>query len=169
MEQNLPKDWTIDEARKLIRLWVATESIILVSMLMDRTPSSIQTRALRLQLPSRELDEYYRRRWTPEEDIKLLETFKQGGVDIFVLSKNMQRTVDALISRANKKHGINLTEIKASLVLPDIEEMTKNKAIGEKGARERDCPRCLKPYWSSWIGHRVCLVCKGSDDWQDAL
>lgn len=162
------KDWTKKEASMLIRLWIKTESILMVSILMDRTPSSIQTRALRLELPSRELEDSYRRRWTKEEDDYLFSTIKKGNVDIFELSKEVKRTVDAIITRIMTKHNWKLNQIAEKLNLPDAEKIyEEGPIIGEKQARERNCARCMKPFWSESFGRRVCLSCKQTEDWQD--
>ena len=168
MAKTTTKDWSNKEAAMLIRLWMRIESILLIAILMDRTPSSIQTRALRLELPSRELDDSFRRRWTKEEDQELVSIFEKGNIDIQKLSVEKRRTVDAMISRLMTRHGYKLRDIEKKLVLPDAESIYQEGKIKTSGlAQERTCPKCMRPFWSTGFGHRICLSCKSSEDWLD--
>lgn len=161
------KDWTIQEAELLIRLWTKVESIIIISIIMNRTPSSIQTRALRLELPPRNLNEYYRRRWTKKEDDELKKIISQGSVDCFSLSKKKERTIDALLSRA-LKIGFTINDLSKKIIIPDYIKIYNEGAIIGKGqSKERKCAKCLKPFWSDNFGHRICLSCKSTEDWID--
>ena len=169
MEKNMiTKDWTKKEAGMLIRLWMKTESISLVAILMNRTTSSIQTRALRLELPARELEDSFRRRWTEKEDQRIQQITKETNVDIFQLSKDMKRTIDAIINRMMTKHHLTLDAVSKIIILPDAEAIYNDGAITTTGqASERNRAKCMKPFWSEGFGRRVCLACKSTEDWQD--
>lgn len=169
MIKKITKDWTVNDTEMLIRLWVNIESIMLISIIMNRTPSSIQTRALRIQLPQRKLDDSYRRKWEKKEDDYFKKIFNNENIDIFELSYKTKRTIDSILRRAISKYNISIQDIAKRIQLPDYQEIyNKGRAIGDGESKERICARCLKPFWSENFGNRICLPCKSTEDWIDS-
>jgi hypothetical protein len=177
------KSWGDEENKQLIQYWPTIGSVVLISLMMNRTPSSVQTQASRLGLPIREEQRSkHRRRWTENEDITLSNGVKKiltsKNYNIKELSDLMQRSVDAVVSRIIEVHGRNSTIIKmlSTPLVPEKEELTlamekmskqSSKKSGDitKQGKMRQCRMCLRSFWSEWNGNRICLTCKRNEDW----
>src|SRR3546814_16195243 len=62
------RPWSDEGKRQLIEYWDSVRSTVLISLMLDRSPSSIQTQASRLGLPRPyEESDRHRRRWTRPE------------------------------------------------------------------------------------------------------
>src|SRR3546814_17295719 len=73
------RPWSDEGKRQLIEYWDSVRSTVLISLMLDRSPSSIQTQASRLGLPRRsEASDRHRRRWT-RRDGEDREDRKSGG------------------------------------------------------------------------------------------
>lgn len=181
MYQLKRRPWLDADNKVLISLWERVGSISLISIIMGRSKSSIQTQASRLGLPQRDdFSSNHRHRWS-ESDDRALEvhlkkfTGSDGKIEIQGLARAMERSVDAIISRLESWYE-NDPELLSRLVIPDVrmddDESTgfvdeaKKKRSGSK-AGKRYCLRCRKTFWSAGEHNRVCINCKRSDDWDD--
>lgn len=105
------RPWTTKEDETLIKQWDALGSITLISLLLDRSPSSVQTRASRLSLPRRvEENNKHRNRWKKDEEIRLkkfMNEYEDKGkkIPILDLSNKMNRGVDAIAAKLVEIYG----------------------------------------------------------------
>src|SRR3546814_12989547 len=116
------RPWSDEGKRQLIEYWDSVRSTVLISLMLDRSPSSIRTQASRLGLPRRsEESDRHRRRWTRRDredldDIVRTMTLPSGKIPIEQVAARVGRSVDAVAPR----------------LLADLE-------IGRATLRERRC------------------------------
>lgn len=187
------KSWSNDETRLLIESWDTVGSITLLSLILKRSPSSIQTQASRIGLPRRnEQLQRHRRRWKPEEEILLKnilieETDKNGKIRIDNIASKLDRTVDAVIAKLaddfydnetllnkiyipNSKLERLLRKENTPIKKAEVDPKTGHKLIEDtrRTSKMRKCLTCTKPFWSDGAHNRVCDKCKKiheGDDW----
>lgn len=183
------KSWTEKENKMLIGYWDVVGSITLLSLILKRSPSSIQTQASRLSLPRRtENLQRHRRRWSEEEErmldaAMLTETDDKGLVRIDIIAQKLDRSVDAVVAKLATKFE-NPDDLIAKIYIPEaklkdittpvttkksakkpepkLDPRTGRKAIEDTRhmAKQRNCLVCSKPFWSQGAHHRVCGRCK---------
>jgi hypothetical protein len=185
------RDWGDPDNKALIDYWGRVGSIVLIAMLLDRTPSSVQTQASRIGLPRRaEVKDRHRRRWTEVERRLLDDTVKaltqsDGRFPIEDVALRLGRSVDAVAAQLAESFGgpANLLE---KIVLPALPVpapapngvAAQPVVIGANGrpmigddrkrGKMRNCLSCTKPFWSEGAHNRVCSKCKRDDggwDW----
>ena len=187
------KSWSNQETQLLIESWDSVGSITLLSLILKRSPSSIQTQASRIGLPRRnEQLQRHRRRWQSEEEVllqKILkdETDSKGKIRIDNIASKLNRTVDAIIAKLaddfydaetliekiyipNSKLEKLLKKEDKPKKLLEIDPKTGKRAIEDtrQSSKMRKCLTCTKPFWSSGAHNRVCDKCKkahDNDDW----
>jgi hypothetical protein len=187
------RPWSEDENRLLIASWDTVGSIILISMMLDRSPSSVQTQASRIGLPRRKEDkDKHRRRWSPEDEASLdaaVEALRtpEGKIPIIQVAEQVGRSVDAVVAKLSDRFGegeslmqvIEVPEIDTSDVRYPSEPVgdgsrsrEKSKAALQKSTVEyragkegmtRRCLSCQKPFWSEGAHNRICNKCKSRD------
>jgi hypothetical protein len=177
------KTWTKDETGRLISLWDEIASITVLSILMERSTSSIQTQASRIGLPRRsEHLKRHRRRWSRSEE-KLFERsfedakYPDGRIDIYEIASDLNRSVDAVAAKIQEKFTDEPTmlsllvipdEIKEKIKIASQENKKENKVYKKRGEIKdlryyeimRDCLSCRNPFWSVGAHNRVCDKCK---------
>lgn len=187
------KSWSNDETKLLIESWDSVGSITLLSLILKRSPSSIQTQASRIGLPRRnEQLQRHRRRWQEEEEVLLNrvleeETDSNGKIRIDKIASKLDRTVDAVIAKLADDFYDAETLLK-KIYIPDskiekllrkdnapvedikIDPLTGKKQIEDtrRSSKMRKCLTCTKPFWSEGAHNRVCDKCKKiheGDDW----
>jgi hypothetical protein len=184
MPQGKRRPWRDADNTRLIELWDVVASVSLIAIMMQRTPSSVQTQASRLSLPPRaEQRDKHRRRWTDEDDVqldKLMDELRlaDGRIPIQAVADRTGRSVDAVVARLLARHGEE-SDILSRLVAPpppaagarpaapqrsDSASTSENKNQKNKG-KVKTCLKCRKPFWSSGNHNWVCITCKRSDDW----
>ncbi|KXV02029.1 hypothetical protein AD929_04280 [Gluconobacter potus] len=169
------KRWTNDDIRMLIYLWETVSSVALISRIMNRPPSSIQTQASRRSLPKRrDVSPRNRRRWTPEEDARMDDALDahlktDGSLPIIDVSTSLGRSVDAIVSRVVERFGEDSHYLQ-KLVIPEVPDVPKErrKKAHDDLSIERPCMACGRPFISPnrkliW----KCDPCKslGQDDY----
>jgi len=173
------RPWSEEEDNVLIDLWDTVGSIVLISLMLDRSPSSVQTQASRKGLPRRiEEKGRHRRRWTGDDE-GLLDslvaelTDGEGKIPIDVLAERMDRSIDAIVARLADRFGSTqalLDRIRLPRREPPREERRRaeDKARqapqGGAQARTRKCLCCGKPFWSEGPHIRICNKCKRNYD-----
>src|SRR3546814_19782606 len=99
------RPWSDEGKRQLIEYWDSVRSTVLISLMLDCSPSSIQTQASRLGLPRRsEESDRHRRRWTRRDredldDIVRTRTLPQGKIQLEQVAERVGGSVDAVASR----------------------------------------------------------------------
>lgn len=177
MAQAKRRDWLHDDDTDLMRLWPSVGSVALIGIMMERSRSSVQTRASRLNLPPRtEESDRHRRRWSEAEDTRLdaalLEVaLPDGKIPIQLVADRLERSVDAVVARIEARYGEH-SDIIGRLVAPPMPvpqaPAAKPPGSGRKSRREGgewDCLRCRRPFWSEGVHNWVCDRCKRTDDW----
>jgi hypothetical protein len=185
------KTWTKDETGRLISLWDEIASITVLSILMERSTSSIQTQASRIGLPRRsEHLKRHRRRWSRSEE-KLFERsfedakYPDGRIDIYEIASDLNRSVDAVAAKIQEKFTDEPTmlsllvipdEIKEKIKIASQENKKENKVYKKRGEIKdlryyeimRDCLSCRNPFWSEGAHNRVCDQCKKANGSADS-
>lgn len=177
MAQAKRRDWLHEDDTQLMKLWPAIGSVALIGIMMERSRSSVQTRASRLNLPSRtEESDRHRRRWSEPEDAKLDAALVEvalpdGGIPIQQVADRLERSVDAVVARIEARYGEH-SDICARLVAPPMPTLqpTLARVAGaprksRRSGGEWDCLRCRRPFWSEGVHNWVCDRCKRTDDW----
>lgn len=190
------RPWTEKEDALLINQWDALGSITLISLLLGRSPSSVQTRASRLSLPRRvEEKNRHRRRWAMEDERhlkSLIDEIERKGrkIPILELADKMSRSVDAITAKLVEIYGED--EVLSRITIPEEASRKKEKLSGSEvnynnpepgsgykatyrkaqqanpNARMRKCLACMKPFWSDGPQNRICNKCKkNQEDYYD--
>lgn len=179
IQQNKRRTWYEADNQKLIELWYSVGSVALISIMMQRSQSSIQTQASRLNLPARiEQCDKHRRKWTDEDDSRLNALTKthilpNGNVCIQSISKSIERSVDAVIARLAFLHGEDSAIIQGLISTPT--DTIKQKPSTEKtnqeaasGGKIKKCLKCRKSFHSEGKHNWICPTCKkNSGEWDD--
>lgn len=184
MSPNISRiSWGEEDTKKLISLWGRTGSVYIIAILLNRSMSSIQTQASRLNLPQRQEEPgHQRRRWTQEEDDYLIEITNQktGHIDVPEIAKKLKRGVDATFSRLEKfaqdaaalrrriyvPSVINTISIDA--YLPNRGNLDTSGVVPKNNDEKmRNCLDCGKPFWSEGKHNKICSNCKRRDDYYD--
>lgn len=187
------KTWSSDETELLIKLWDEIGSIVVLSILLNRSTSSVQTQASRIGLPRRsEHTNRHRRRWSRSEESLFQEsladaTFADGRIDIYEIAQDLNRSVDAIAAKLQENYNSE-PELLAALEIPDDvrDKVKEAKTLGSTEKRYklkgeikdtrysekmRNCLMCSSPFWSEGAHNRVCDKCKrahgGGDDGAD--
>ncbi len=164
------QSWSSEDNELLIMLWNAIGCVPILSMIMERSVSSIQTQASRLNLPSRDDGgELRRRKFSKEEIDDLKESMGyvsdgfDGKIPILALAKELGIGVGAAFRRMEMFWG-DEKEVLDRIIIPDMEEIKK---IGKnsKNGKQCDCLSCRKPFWSAGSHNRVCDNCKRNAEW----
>ncbi len=176
------KTWSEEETELLIRLWDDVASIVVLSILLERSTSSVQTQASRIGLPRRQEHlKRHRRRWSRSEE-KLFEdslmaaSYPDGRVDIYEIAKDLNRSVDAIAAKLQERYDTE-ADLLAILEIPD-EVRDKYDSAGKGGSsagayklrgeipdnryqeKMRKCLVCSSPFWSEGAHNRICDKCK---------
>lgn len=173
-DDNSRNTWTSEDVTRLLSLWSVFGSIMLIAAIMGRPPSSIQTQASRKQLPKRGSLPGLRRRWTKEEDKKILDIIQNvdenNKLDILKLASEMNRSIDAIINRLSQEHHIDIKSLVRYLVIPDPKDIAKSDVVclPTKEVKPKRCPMCLELFIPTDSGNRVCPTCRSSDAWRMA-
>lgn len=105
--------WTDESNRRLDSLWHAGAPINVIALLLDKTPSLVQTRASRAGLPVRPIPEFakrHRARWTDEDVAALgaLAVINERGPNFReteAFARRVERTIDAIVARLFEGYG----------------------------------------------------------------
>ncbi|PHY93065.1 hypothetical protein CSR02_13570 [Acetobacter pomorum] len=188
------KDWSSEDNVALIVLWHKFSSVALIALALDRSRSSVQTQASRKKLPQIKGDmSRHRQKWTSDEDdclVKNIERLKRkdGLVPALELSKEMGRSIDAIMARLESMHRNDLIKI---LWVPSLKDLLGNEAdnveaflnehgnsyveekkietkmvtaagevIRRKWPKNLDCLRCKQKFLSYGPGNRICPKCQ---------
>jgi len=112
------KPWTNEETDTLIRAWEDVGSIILLSILLKRSTSSVQTQASRIGLPRRkESLQRHRRRWSRSEERQLenliaTHSTKDNKIKIYDVAKAMSRSEERQLENLIATHSTKDNKIK---------------------------------------------------------
>lgn len=183
-KSNNRKRWMNEDLILLIKLWAEFGSVMIISKIMDRPPSSIQTQASRRNLPKREIGSgRHRKKWNASDDKALGELIPHGvadgSVDMASISKKCDRSIDAIFNRLVEHHSWDESVLLKKLKMPDTSDILMDlssqsgqvkpafKRINGKGTRT--CPRCFRPFHSEGRWHQICSACKRTDDWKSGL
>lgn len=171
------RPWKELDDTRLLDLWDTVGSVFVIARLLQRTRSSVQTRASRLGLPPRsENSDMHRKRWNKEEDAlldhhiqNLLASYNE--IPIQDISDKMGRSIDALASRIEEKYGENSSIIASIIAPPPPELKAKKKAENEKPqkGKVKTCLKCRKSFWSEGNHNWICGSCKRSEEWESEL
>jgi hypothetical protein len=161
------RPWDHDDNRALIAYWQAVGSINLIAVMLDRTPSSVQTQASRLGLPRRlEQRDNHRRRWSQDDDYQLEAALVDhrsvdGRIIVTKVAESVGRSVDAIVTKLAKKYG-GMDALKDLFVVPLASPGAGDgvpKAMpGKEGMRK--CLSCTNPFWSEGAHNRICGKCR---------
>ena len=178
MSQGKRRPWLDSDNTTLISLWDVVGSVALIAIMMERTPSSVQTQASRLGLPQRaEERDRHRRRWVHGDDdyldIVVVElTLRDGKIPIHQVADRMGRSVDAIVARLISRHGED-SDIMSRLMAPkpkikpveDVIKLTVQSKMQGKEGKQKKCLKCRDNFWSPGNHIWVCKGCKRSEDW----
>ena len=181
--------WSAADTETLVNLWQRVGSNALIGIIMQRSPSSIQTQASRIGLPEKAInDADHRRRWITAADTKLdaaIEANRRpdGLVPIIEVARSVGRSVDAVLARLTARHGedaeilgrlhVDLEDVgDAAGTEPARKTATTAKAEPKPTAtaptagqgKQRSCLRCRKPFWSRGAGNRICGTCARTNE-----
>ena len=189
MTQVQRKPWSSDETERLIHTWDEIGSIVVISILLGRSQSSVQTQASRIALPRRsEHLQRHRRRWSRSEERQLEvslqdNTTGSGRIDIYSIATDLNRSVDAIAAKLQERFGSE-AELAEKIDIPDevrdimdraLEQKADTKPYAERGTikdnryneRMRKCLTCQSPFWSEGAHNRICDRCKRLHDSDD--
>ena len=163
--------WDNKDIDRLLHLWNTFGSIMLIAAIMGRKPSSIQTQASRRQLPRRDSMPGHRRRWTDSEDDVLsdvcMKIHRSENIDILAVSKELERSIDAIINRLNQVHDISMEDIIPCIIIPTQEDLLQSGIRPKTQTKPMPtCPLCLKKFVPTSAFNRVCSHCKKSETWR---
>lgn len=185
MPQGKRRPWFDGDNTALIALWDVVGSVALISIMLHRSRSSVQTQASRLGLPPRsEESDRHRRRWMDGDDEKLenliIELARPEGIPIQVLAEKMARSVDAVVARIEARYGED-SDVIARLVAPPTPTLpaagTKPNLVNigdnaldpsnskKNPGKVKNCLKCRKNFFSNGNHNWICITCKRSDDW----
>lgn len=165
-------DWTDEEIRKLIRLWHAINSPMLIGFILGRSTSSIQTRAIKAGLPKRNLPEGIKKKWgsSDRETISsfILNKIKNNEkIDIVSYSRSVLRTPDSILNLMHIEYNCSYEQIKSIITFDNLDNILNTPSPKIKSASERICIKCSRPFWSEWSGNRLCCLCTSTDEWAE--
>lgn len=154
MKNTKRRQWNNKDNVMLQQYWDTVGSVILIALILDRTASSVQTQASRLNLPRRkEAKEKHRRKWSEQDEQNLQivlnnATSEEGRISIEQIAKEMERSVDAIAAKL-----IDIFEDKEELlkrlIIP-VPPPLKNKKRKSK----------IKPYIHIKAPKKVkCIIC----------
>jgi hypothetical protein len=184
------KPWSNEETDTLIRIWEDVGSIILLSILLDRSTSSVQTQASRIGLPRRQESlQRHRRRWSRAEERQLNDLIAKHStsdnkIRIYDVARDMTRSVDAIAAKLmeNLEHERDLLD---RVVIPDaIRRKLKDPQAGQDApqhykrrgeiedtrskSKRRDCLICRTGFWSEGAHNRICGKCTAAHENDEA-
>ncbi|SOC27143.1 hypothetical protein SAMN05428964_105289 [Thalassospira xiamenensis] len=186
MAQGKRRQWLNADDTTLIALWEQIGSVSLISRMMQRTTSSVQTRASRLGLPPRdEKRGRHRRRWDPQDDVVLDELLVSernslGRINIHAIAAKTSRSIDAVVARIVTRHGED-TSILDAFELPALPDPSEEPRKTDTAPAPHVCgtgcacggqpasPHRSKP--KNTAGRKTCLRCgssfysKGNHNW----
>lgn len=176
MSKNLgPRhEWTSGDDQILFNMWDETHSVFIISRIMKRSMSSIQTRASRLNLPSRdEASTKIRKKWKKVEEIQFQEWIEdaiknhKSVIKIENMAKVLNRTVDALVKKIASKYGEDSDVFKKiEIGHYDVNVIKKTvPQIKRETGKLKTCLKCRKTFWSEGNHNWICQNCKRSDEW----
>mgnify|MGYP006283055457 CR=1 FL=1 len=176
-EQNR-RSWTSQDNQALIDCWERVGSVVLIAMMLDRSPSSVQTQASRLGLPRRrEGRTKHRRPWTDEDSAALDAAIAEfsdsdGSFPIKAVADKLGRSIDAVVARLAAEYD-DPQRLFERIIMPpkppaDAEAGLPRRAapaprsVGDprKQPKKRPCLNCQETFWSSGAHNRVCPKCK---------
>lgn len=167
MSEIARKAWTDHDRHLLGRIWEGWQSIQLAALMLDRSPSSIQTQASRMGLPARlaETNENHRRPWSDEDDQTLHRVARSlrradGKLPIIEVSRQVGRSIDTVVERLLRIET-DRQALYRRLYLPELPEPPKVKDTRSQ-SRLRPCLTCGKKFQSWGAGNRICKKCKES-------
>jgi hypothetical protein len=184
MSQGKRRPWRDSDNTALIAYWDVVRSVALIAIMMQRTQSSVQTQASRLNLPPRTEERgRHRRRWMDDDDAHLdglIGSLRQpdGRIPIQQVADGMGRSVDAVVARLVGRHGedSDLLDLLVAPPLPQDGQAVAGAAPAgparaaapadpARKGKTRRCLKCEKSFWSEGNHNWVCVNCKRSDDW----
>ena len=163
------------------------------SIILNRSPSSIQTQASRVGLPRRnETLQRHRRRWSEDEELDLQvitnkHTDMNGKIRIDRIASEMDRSVDAIVAKLAIEFDGHNELIKRiyipnakiqKLIEPNVEYVQEEKEIDpmtghariedtRSQAKMRKCITCRKPFYSEGAHNRIYEKCTKAHDGED--
>ncbi len=183
------KNWEKSESETLIKLWDEIGSIVVLSIILNRSTSSVQTHASRLSLPRRkDSQQRHRRRWSRTEDRLLSAAIAKhtdgGKIKIYDVATDLNRSVDAIATKLQEEYTSE-EDLFAAIHIP--EEILAKKNVGSKQrdqkayagpgmvqdnrqkSRMRDCLTCQSPFWSEGAHNRICDKCKKNHENDESI
>lgn len=179
------KEWTEEDIQELIDLWKTIPSIHLLSLILKRAPSAIQTQASRSGLNKSAIMNvsHMRRRWAKSDDELLKDLVnryrKEGvGIPIFDIAKAVHRSIDSTVNRIIFLYGDQyiVREITVPKTIRQVEnefksfigadsEASKKRKKKTSNSIERKCLSCGRIFLSP-DRKRIwrCQVCKNAPD-----
>jgi hypothetical protein len=157
--------------------WPSIGSVTLIAMLMDRTPSSIQTQASRLGLPRRvDSRDAKRRPWTEEDDRALDAAVAElegpeGSIQIddvaVAVGRNIEQCMTRLIERHPEGQAVaRRIRIRTSAPAPRRRGDPNGRRVREEGAKK--CIGCGKMFYSQdMVNLHQCPKCHRGESDQD--
>lgn len=174
MAELIRRPWKNSDDRALIELWPRVGSITLIAMELQRSSSSVQTRASRLGLPRRlEGNERHRRKWT-QSDVENLETSlarrteDDGSIPICEIAEDVGRSIDAVASKIAETLGgeeelFKYVKVNKKKISAPTAQKPEEKVDPRKIGRRRPCLCCNRNFWSEGAHNRLCQSCKAGE------
>lgn len=178
MAELIRRPWSDADDRSLIDLWPRVGSIVLIALALQRSSSSVQTRASRLGLPRRlEGNDRHRRKWTPEDNRDLDKSFekrvrKDGLIPICEIADDIGRSIDAVAAKLSEMLD-GEEELFAKILVdkatyqPSSKSHEKKIIDTRKVEKQRPCLKCRRNFWSKGAHNRLCMSCKAADTGAD--
>jgi len=180
------KPWLVPETIILINAWSRAESIYALARMLGRTRSSVMVHAARLQLPPR----CHPARnppslpWTERDETLLTSACRKAlagdppELDIVALAASLGRSIDSLVRRIERQWGERILDRipletlrpKSGIDAPPGDgplegpsaafDRTPFRRDQSKGAGQRRCLSCGRPFWSRGAHNRICAFCR---------
>lgn len=174
MSEQKRRPWSDKETTDLISYWDTVGSIVLISMILGRSQSSVQTQASRIGLPRRSKSGgKHRRRWTPDDENTLANVVKEYDgreIPITDIADRLDRSIDAVAVKLADMLGGPAFLVKRLETAALMQKSAASGAAAERSAaarrsanpnaKTRKCLCCGKPFWSEGVGHRICNKCR---------
>jgi len=178
MAELIRRPWTDADDRSLIDLWPRVGSIVLIALALQRSSSSVQTRASRLGLPRRlEGNDRHRRKWTSEDIKNLDKAFdkrvqEDGSIPISEIADDVGRSIDAVAARLSAMLG-GAEELFTKIVVDQATYLPANKSNDKKIIDTRKLEKrrpwltYRRNFCSTGAHNRLCMSCKSADTGSD--
>lgn len=155
--------WTDEANDRLESLWHLGAPINVIAIILEKSPSLVQTRASRAGLPVRPIPEYakrHRARWTDDDNKALgaLATIREDGPgfrETESFARRVERTIDSIVARMHEGYGAGrlaslVADYKSGNILSNnlVERLEAAGIKLDADGYNKTCNRCRRRFIS---------------------